>query len=457
MRKQIYALLLLLPLLAGGQSSFTVSGRLGGWGGKVVYLLSYFGEKNRLADSARCDTTGRFSFSIPPATLASMFRVTWGKDKWIDLIYNRENVWFTTPADLPPDSLRFTGSVENRIYYTCMGSDQITQAKMDLLQPVLDMYPERDSFYAEASAEYESIQRKQEALLDSLVKLFPDSYALKICKVYETPYIPAALPAEMRVAYLRQHYLDNVDFTDTALLRSNAFPNKAISYLSLYSNNRLDQKALEAEFIRAVTVLMSAAAVSPEVYKYLLDYLVGGFDKYHFEDVITYMAENFKDPFSCEDQDQKSALQKKLDTFKKISTGSVAPPLEAPDAKGVPVKVADIKSPYTLLLFYSSECSHCVEMIPRVKALYDSQKPKKMEVVAYSLDTSKEAWVKFIKSEKLDWINISELKGFDSKATDDFNIYATPTMFLLDKDKKILAKPISYRELEQVLKENGLM
>jgi hypothetical protein len=96
-------------------------------------------------------------------------------------------------------------------------------------------------------------------------------------------------------------------------------------------------------------------------------------------------------------------------------------------------------------------------MMPKVKQYYDSQKPKRVEILAVSIDTSKTEWTTFVKEEKLNWINVSDLKGFNSKSTDDYNIFATPTMFLLDKEKKIIAKPISYRELEQVLKENELL
>jgi hypothetical protein len=77
--------------------------------------------------------------------------------------------------------------------------------------------------------------------------------------------------------------------------------------------------------------------------------------------------------------------------------------------------------------------------------------------MAISTDTSKTEWTKYLKEEKLDWINVSELKGFNSKAADDYNIFATPTMFLLDKEKKIVAKPISYRELDQSLREQKLI
>ncbi len=258
------------------------------------------------------------------------------------------------------------------------------------------------------------------------------------------------------LTYLRQHYFDGVDFTDTAMLRSTVFPNKAISYLALYSNNRLTQKQLQTEFIKAVTVIMSAASVNAEVYKFLLDYLVSGFDKYHFDDVIEYMADNFQDPFACEDQERKTSLQKKLETFKKISVGKIAPALQMPDSKGKPVVLSEIKAEYTLLVFWSTECQHCTNMMPGLKSIYDHQKAKRFEVVAVSLDTSRSSWLDFLKSEKLNWINLCDFQGFRGKPADDYNIYATPTMFLLDREKKILAKPISMRELEQVLREQQL-
>jgi hypothetical protein len=78
-------------------------------------------------------------------------------------------------------------------------------------------------------------------------------------------------------------------------------------------------------------------------------------------------------------------------------------------------------------------------------------------VMTVSLDTSRTEWTSFLKEQKLTWLNSSELKGFNSVSADEYNIFATPTMFLLDREKKILAKPISYRELEQALRENKLL
>ena len=312
-------------------------------------------------------------------------------------------------------------------------------------------------FYESVAGQMEYLQKAQQKYLDSLVRLYPNSFAVRIARVYQTPFISASLNKEERIVFLKQHYFDNINFSDTALLRSMVFVNKAIAYLSIYSNNRMPQKQLEAEFIKAVTLMLGAASVNPVIYKFWLDYVVGGFDKYHFDEVITYIADNFQDPSSCEDQERKSALQKKLDTFKKISIGKIAPEMEVPDVKGKPVKLSGINSEYTLVVFYASTCPHCAAMTPRLKDLYDKQKPKRFEVMSVSIDTSRTEWTNFIREQKLNWINVSDLKGFAGKSADDFNIYATPTMFLLDREKKILSKPVSLMELEQALRDYKLI
>jgi peroxiredoxin len=433
-------------------------------GGKIflipegkIYLSTVFGERPRKVDSAVSDKEGNFSFQMKPESLPGLYRINWGQDKSVDLLWNRETVNFFTRSEFPLDSIKFQASVENQVYYFYLRLERLIQQKLDLLMPVIDYYPVKDDFYHIVANEFESGQKRLSRVQDSLSALYPSSLAVMIIKNQSTPFLSASLSKEERINYLRLHFFDNVNFQDTLLLNTNAWANKAISYLSLYGNSKLDQKKLEAEFIKAVTIMFSAAAVNAEVYKFILDYVVGGFDKYHFDGVITYIADNFQDPFSCEDQARKTALQKKLDNFRKLSIGKMAPEIEVPDTKGKIVRLSGIQSEYVLVIFYSSGCGHCAQMMPQVKEFYDKQKPKRVEVLAVSIDTSKTEWTQFLKEGKLDWINVSELKGFNSKTADDYNIFATPTMFLLDREKKIIAKPISWRELEQSLRELKLI
>jgi len=453
-RSLFLSFLLLAALLVPAQSN--LSGNVRNLGIKRVYLMSLYGEKAPVIDSTSSDSAGLFRFILAPQRQPGMYRVQWSKEGLVDFIWNHEDVVFSTTMNNPEDSLVFPGSAENRINLEYSRRDRINQSKLELLIPIVDYYPVKDRYYVSTAQEMEKIQKNQLQYLDSLVKFYPGYFAVRMAKVYRTPYLPSTLSKEERVNFLKQHYFDKVDFTDTALLHSMVFANKAISYLALYSNNHLPQKQLQAEFIKAVTIILSAASVNSEVYKFLLDYLVGGFDKYHFDDVIEFIADNFQDPFSCEDQQRKTALQKKLDTFKKIAIGKIAPELEIPDSKGKIVKLSALQSEFTLLVFWSAQCPHCTDMLPKLKAIYDKQKPKRFEVITVSLDTSKASWTSFLKTEKLNWINLADLKGFAGKPADDYNIYATPTMFLLDREKKILAKPISMRELEQVLSDQKL-
>ena len=454
MKRILFLLLLLTSGLSQAQN--TIDGTILRYDGKRIFLMSIYGEKTKAIDSATTDALGNFRFTISNR-LPGMYRIQWSKDGLVDLVWNQEDVKFVTTSKNPEDSLQIVSSIENRINQTYAKLDRINQSKLQLLMPVVDYYPVKDAFYASVAHELEHAQKSQQQYLDSLMKLYPNSFAVRMAKIYQTPFIPAGLSKEDRITFLKQHYFDKVDFSDTSLLRSMVFVNKTIAYLSIYSNNRMPQKQLEAEFIKAVTLMLGAASVNPVIYKFLLDYLVGGFDKYHFDEVITYIADNFQDPSSCEDQQRKSALQKKLDTFKKIAIGKIAPDLTVPDLQGKQVRLSGINSEYTLVVFYASTCPHCAAMTPRLKELYEGQQPKRFEVMSVSIDTSRADWTTFIREQKVKWINVSDLKGFAGKPADDFNIYATPTMFLLDREKKILSKPISLMELEQALRDYNLV
>ncbi|HET55441.1 MAG TPA: redoxin domain-containing protein, partial [Ignavibacteria bacterium] len=109
------------------------------------------------------------------------------------------------------------------------------------------------------------------------------------------------------------------------------------------------------------------------------------------------------------------------------------------------INLATIEAERILLIFYASWCPHCKDLLPEIHKLYKEK--KSFKVVAISLDEQKEDWVSFITDNNLDWINVSDLNGWESKAAQDFFIYATPTMFLIDDQRKILSKPLSINEL----------
>ncbi len=69
----------------------------------------------------------------------------------------------------------------------------------------------------------------------------------------------------------------------------------------------MNQAQLEDEFIKAVDKIMYETMDNSLIYEFIVEYLVGGFEKYHFEKVLDYIADNYS-PEQCENEERKSDL-----------------------------------------------------------------------------------------------------------------------------------------------------
>jgi peroxiredoxin len=133
-----------------------------------------------------------------------------------------------------------------------------------------------------------------------------------------------------------------------------------------------------------------------------------------------------------------------------------APNIILPDTAGKVVDLSEIKAERTLVLFYASWCPHCRKNLPILVRLYNAQKKKKIEVVAVSIDTVKTEWINTIKKYKMNFTNLSDLKGWEGKASRDYFIYATPTMFLLDRNMYVVSKPQTIDEVKKIFRNIAL-
>jgi hypothetical protein len=71
----------------------------------------------------------------------------------------------------------------------------------------------------------------------------------------------------------------------------------------------------------------------------------------------------------------------------------------------------------------------------------------KLKIMAISIDTSKSDWLTFIQKNKFNWTNVSDLQGWNGKAATDYYLYATPTMFIVNNKKEIIAKPLNIDDI----------
>ena len=105
-------------------------------------------------------------------------------------------------------------------------------------------------------------------------------------------------------------------------------------------------------------------------------------------------------------------------------------------------KLSGVKADKKVVLFWSSTCSHCLKELPIISENYQKLKQKNIEVIAFALDSDSKSYKETIAS--LPWINDTELKGWQSSYTETYNVRATPTYFVLDKNGKIIEKPTNF-------------
>ncbi len=131
------------------------------------------------------------------------------------------------------------------------------------------------------------------------------------------------------------------------------------------------------------------------------------------------------------------------------------------DTLGKTHTLQEIKANYTLLVFYGPTCGHCKKEIPRIKNELDSLIGTGVNIKTFAVGTEfdKAEWKNFINSKKIgDWINVSDINHDDegnpvasSDWRDKYDVYSTPVLYLLDKDKKIIAKRISYKQITEII------
>jgi thiol-disulfide isomerase/thioredoxin len=406
-----------------------------------VYFTKYFGERNYPVDSAITDKSGYLSFALKNSYETGMYRLILANGDGLDLIYDKEDIIVSTYFYALKDSLQIHASDQNRIYYDFLKYDGDNRLKLDLLSQLLDNYPDKNKFYEAALKEFAGAQQDRNGYIEKTASKNKEAFVSRLMMQQRTPFIEPSITDQEKLKFMQDHMLDYVNFGDTSLYNSNVFNKILISYLSLYSNRNFNQEQLENSFITAVDKIMTKAGQTPEGFEFVLDYLVGGFDKFNFTKVLEHLATNYRLDNSCEEENQ-STLQKRLDSYKLLALGKKAPDLSITDVNGKTMLLSQINAEKIIVVFWASWCPHCMEFIPELYELYSSQENKTWEVVSISIDTEEDKWKNEI-NDKGEWINVCELLGWDSDAAEQYCVYATPTCFILDKNLNILAKPIS--------------
>ena len=215
----------------------------------------------------------------------------------------------------------------------------------------------------------------------------------------------------------------------------------------------LGEAARYKEMVASVDIILDSVKKNEKLYNDLTKYLFQYFEKYSLFTASEYIALK---ALNQKEVTLNSALVNKLESYRKMRVGNMAPNFELVGdvlKNGVVVKntvrLADINAKYKLVIFGGSWCSQCrsemIQLLPR----YNNWKSKGLEVVFISLDTDKKEFENF--TAPFPFYSACDYKKWETQAAKDYYVSSSPTIFLLDSDNKIILRPPTVASLDSWL------
>ncbi len=465
--KLLFSVLFSFLLLSANAESHKLEFHVKNQRQNIVYLFLLKGDKQTKTDTFKINNLSAnqpadIKFILPRNAPAGMYRVILGQTRvaelmneppqHIDFIFNHEDIILNTDFKAPHDSLKVIQSEENSVWSDFEKKESNLKKQLKESKMELDYFQQKNNL-AEAEKQakiYNKLQHERDNYISETIGKHKNLFASKIIAMYREPFLDGKLSAEKRDEIFKTEFFNHLDFTDEELINTTIYSTTVFTYLMSYAKKGLTREQQEQEFIKGVDVICTNTEKNEKVYEFVLDFLMRGFEQLNLENALVYLAGKYKDS-TC-GSDNKTTAERRLLFYKTMKTDAVVPDFTLNDVNGDPVTLSEVLKEETLLIFWAGWCPHCNQMIPKIKEWYNQQDKKRVEVVTVSLDTSEKEWKAKVDELGIEsCFNLSDLKSWDGEVANKYNIYGTPTLFLLDKNRKILAKPKTINDLNKYI------
>lgn len=266
--------------------------------------------------------------------------------------------------------------------------------------------------------------------------------------VFQIPVAPDHLTQKSdKINYIFEHFWDNFDFSDSSKIANPDYGEQAvvdyIGYFPLVSINQVDS-GINALFNQVKNDQKSFVYFKEVFDNYLANPNSPMNSDLFYEPVVKYMvnAENLA-------ENERIKYKTLLPIVQKNKPGSIASDFDFMNTDGKTTNLKSIKAPFIFLMFYEPGCAQCEQTITSLKnstAFNSVIDQGGLDVLAIYPDGNKQIWEDYKQNIPSNWMN-----GIDLDQTilsqGIYQIKATPTIYLLDKDKKVILKDTDLKQV----------
>jgi peroxiredoxin len=456
-------LLILISTVCAAQNAYKLDFKANGIKPGPVYLGFYQQDKHFARDTSEAKADGSFSFTGTKKLGQGIYFILQDGNLLFDFVVgNDQEFAMETSSEDYVKNLIVKGDEDNSLF---LENRKILADATKAIEPQVKIL--RDSTASpelkkEANKVYEETGKSVLAQQEKIIAVNPSSVTARLLKMHKPVDIPTppkksdgTIDSTFQYKYYKQHYFDNFGLGDEVMLRV-----PKVTYWDKVQNY-LDKLVIQQPdtLLNEVNELIKISKQNQDTYKYLVwnavvyyqNHSIMGLDQVYVKLVDKYITSGEMDYWL--DKKTVSNMKDYADKLRRAPIGTKAPNLIMQDAQLQPKSMYDIKSKYTVLFFFKPSCGHCREETPKLVMMYNAKKKSlNLDVFAVSTDSTMKEMKDFIRDFKTPWITVngprSYIKEHFSKL---YYAELTPTVYVLDQNKKIIARRIDVEQIENFI------
>ncbi|MDX2444900.1 MAG: redoxin domain-containing protein [Bacteroidales bacterium] len=429
----------------------------------TLFFAYNYGDKKFVRDTLVADQNGTIVVKGDESLPGGVYLVVLPDFKYFEfLVSDDQKFSIQTDYNKLLESLEFTGSKENSAFLEYQQftmkinqSNQVLKEKQKnnltnldslfIIQDQLDQNTLKvETYLTELTAKYEGTFLGD--LLNSMAPI--DDPEIIVPDDVENPDSVRMIRS---YGYFRDHYFDRVNFANSDLIRTPILMNK----LNQYFNRMLVQTP--DSIIPQVEMVVKKAKVNADMYQYVLVYTLNNYLESKImglDEVFVLIADKYylSGEAPWVDSTYMARLNDRVMKVRPNLIGRKAQDLKMETLSGEWISLHQVDRKFIVVYFWEPNCGFCKEATPKLYEIYQKYQNKGMEVLAVYTQQDKEEWENYINETGYDWIN-----AWDPDQQTYFryyyDVYTTPTLYVLDRNKTIVAKRIDMESLEQMMNQ----
>lgn len=253
-------------------------------------------------------SVGKIIFTFPENAHTGVYRIVFGLSaaakilkeppQQLDFIFDNENLVFDTDFKYPVENLKVIQSKENTIWFEFLARDKLIRQNIELLGKQIDQYWLKGDTASviDMANEFNQLQMERDLMVVQTSQKNRGLFVSQMIKNLREPILDGYLTATERKLSFKKEFFKTLDFSNPALINSAVYTDNIFKYLVSYNSYEFTQKQRETEYIKALDIIVPNIKKNEQVYRFLMDYLVHGFNVLQMENVIGYMSKKYNYP-----------------------------------------------------------------------------------------------------------------------------------------------------------------